>query len=828
MKRLTLFVAALVVAMGSFATVVYEPNGGVATNDYGWQGKQDMWAGLNTDVNAAENPAGVKTWDSLAVVLTYTDPVAGQIPTWYPSSNVPSRQGVLDVLQTPKWKWLFDYIDAKRVEDGKAAYGPTGTNMVFDLAAFFVDGQRTGWPAGPSFASCGISSYDTWKDSWKMAFANPTEPKETFTLNAPYLEGKFFAGWFDNKEFSGEPVITVDSTTTGTLYAKWYDFPIVTISEALALEDSTECSVQGTITFVDGSNLWMQDTKAAINVCHKNSGLKAGDKVIFKDAIKTVRYGIPQISEADSIIIEGNDPIKPVTVTIANILADTTDAYLNHYVYLNGLKATWSGDSLFFKEDANKIYVYKSGITATDLPEGQKLDAYVVVSSFSNNTVTQFRTKLDLVTKTGLPLKDTYAYPARGDKGQYTLTNKWLYSNVLDNFLSNKPNGQPQYVRGMAVKEGKMYFIDREFDRLVVVDGETGIMLDPVYLAKNAWTKEVKDSTGAVTTVASKQTYKNNDIKIDAAGNLLVGPCATAAHDFQIWKIDEKTGAATCVINDHPQTTFKNDSLNWRVDAFGVYGNVDESAIIMAANAQGHNVLKYTIENGKHAKSELLDLYIAATENSYLLKDGEMIEFASEAPQVYIVDETYFYLDIFHSYPTLFDMSSGIMATFADDFKSCPSLKVGNLAGDTTTIDTQQNGLVEFQIGEEYYLLMVCGGTASGNNFALLKYANEERAFAEMTPMWCFPNAGLGTATNGARTAVPYVEVNQETGLAKIYIFAADNGYGMYEFQGSLDATDAVENIFGTDDVKVQKVMRDGQVIIIRNGVEYNVLGAQL
>ncbi|MGN0206088.1 MAG: hypothetical protein ACI4BC_02485, partial [Muribaculaceae bacterium] len=30
-----------------------------------------------------------------------------------------------------------------------------------------------------------------------------------------------FEGWFDNAEFNGEPITTIDETFKGTLYAKW-------------------------------------------------------------------------------------------------------------------------------------------------------------------------------------------------------------------------------------------------------------------------------------------------------------------------------------------------------------------------------------------------------------------------------------------------------------------------------------------------------------------------------------------------------------------------------------------------------------------------------
>lgn len=95
-----------------------------------------------------------------------------------------------------------------------------------------------------------------------------------------------------------------------------------------------------------------------------------------------------------------------------------------------------------------------------------------------------------------------------------------------------------------------------------------------------------------------------------------------------------------------------------------------------------------------------------------------------------------------------------------------------------------------------------------------------------MTPLWYFPNEGMGSMTNGCRTAVPTVEVNQETGVATIYVFTADNGYGVYTMTGVAGAGDAVENVEAVNDAL--KVVENGQVYIIRNGVRYTVLGVRV
>jgi hypothetical protein len=82
----------------------------------------------------------------------------------------------------------------------------------------------------------------------------------------------------------------------------------------------------------------------------------------------------------------------------------------------------------------------------------------------------------------------------------------------------------------------------------------------------------------------------------------------------------------------------------------------------------------------------------------------------------------------------------------------------------------------------------------------------------------------MGAATNGCRTAVPSVEVEGNT--AKLYLYTNNNGYACYTL--TIDPT-----ITGVEDVEVvenaaRKVVENGQVFIIKNGVKFNVLGAEV
>ena len=177
--------------------------------------------------------------------------------------------------------------------------------------------------------------------------------------------------------------------------------------------------------------------------------------------------------------------------------------------------------------------------------------------------------------------------------------------------------------------------------------------------------------------------------------------------------------------------------------------------------------------------------------------------------------------------PMLFD-EGGVLV---EDFIKCPhGTALWNNPGDTTKLATGLNGIQEFQIGDEYFFVMIATHTPSTppQAFALYKFADEARSFDGLEPLWYFPADGLGSASNGVRTAVPTVEV--EGNKATIYLYAQNNGYAVYEFivdENFVDPGTGFENV-ETTEIGARKMIENGQVIILKNGVKYNVLGAEV
>ena len=807
MKRFSIFCAALFAAVTSFAAVTYELNGGV-TNDDNWLGKGDMFAAFMTD-------AGVSGFETLEYYMQQADPLG--------APNICAKlTDASPALAMEKWAWLKAYVEAAHVAqaaDGASVLPADGTGAAWRYAvgAFFVSGQRTGWPKSADFSSLGLPA--AFMPSWKHAFANPTEPTAEWVLNTPYKEGFTFDGWYAAADFSGEKVTAINAETTGTLYAKWIEY-IPTIAEVKAMADDTETKVSGVVNFISGKNVYIQDATGGILLyTAENPTCTVGQKIVAK-GVKVMYGGAPEVKNAVVETAEAGELAPALAFeNLAALVNDTTFKYFGTNVTVPGLKiVSYDSYNNPTVEDAlgNQAKCYKMVLDPIAYPIGAKVSVTAVAAWFDAFQFVGDAANIELVV---VGKKDTYAYPVR-DWGRYTLTNNWVISQNEDNYAANKP-GSTDHVRGMAVKDGKMYFINRETQSITVVDGATAEMLEPIKITG----EHLFEKAGEDGVYSANTTLPFNDIKFDQAGNCLIGACISASascQNFYIYKVDLETGVATEVINENIWETMAPDSTAFRFDAFGVNGDVNGNAVIMAADANGSwNVYKWLIENGKAGSVTRKTMIVNENENTLY---GSAAGFGT-APQIFPQDEVggLFYVDGFNTLPMLFDENGYIV----DDFINVPTgSKVTNQDGDELSMNTGHNGLVEFQVGEEYFLLMTASNTAAAvtSAFALFKFKDDSRLFEEMVPMWYFPANGMGAATNGCRTAVPSVEV--EGNIAKLYLYTNNNGYACYTL--TIDPT-----ITGVEDLKVEdttarKVVENGQVFILKNGVKYNVLGSEV
>ena len=813
MKRFSIFFAALFVAVTSFAAVSYELNGGV-TNDDNWLTKNDMFQACMADCGVT----GLATLDELKASADPFTTICGKLTD------------VTGMLSAEKWDWLEAYIISVQNVDAAATAlveGTTSAGWRYAVAAFFLESKRGSWPVSTDFSVAG--KVDAFMPAWKHGFANPTEPTAEFVLNAPYLEGKTFDGWYAAADFSGDKVTTVNAETTGTLYAKWVDY-VSTIAEVRALADDTEAKTSGVVNFVSGKNVWIQDATGGILVyTSETPACEVGQKITVKG--KKVMYGdAPELSGA---VIEATEAGKLYDIVAYENLAALVADSLEHKYFAT--RVTVPGVTIVeydsynnpTVQDAagNKAKCYKMVLDPTAFPVGCKVSVTGVAAW---HYAFQFVGNAADIVRPIVGKKENYTFPTRAN-GRYSLENNWVISNIEDNFAANKP-GSTDYVRGMAAKDGIMYFIDRELKQIKRVDGKTGDMLDPIVLqgTDTLFKAATVDSVGNKTW-ADKTTLPYNDLKFDQAGNCLIGACmtgATTCQTFFIYVVDLKTGACTKLIED---VLWENPGLNevkFRFDAFGVAGDVTKNGVIMAADANGSwNVYRWLIEDGVAGEGEQVAVLLDPAVDQSLFVNAAGF---GTAPQIFPQDEvgSLFYVDGFNTLPMLFYGSPEEGAMLIDDFINVPSgTKVWNT--DTISMNQGHNGLIEFQVGEEYFLLMAATNTAGSptSAFALYKFADADRAFSGMVPLWYFPHNGLGSTTNGCRTAVPSVDVVSET-EATLYIYANNNGYAAYTL--TIDPTKSAVEDVETVKVEAKKIIENGNIVVIKNGVKYNMLGAQV
>ena len=816
MKRFSIFFAALFVAVTSFAAVSYELNGGV-TNDDNWLSKADMWAAFSTDAGIS-----VGTYDELKAQADPLTTICGKLL----DANVNA------VMAIERWNWLTAYVmNFQNGEAGATALteGASSAGWRYALAAFFMESKRASWPVSADFAVAGTP--EAFIPAWKHAFANPTEPTAEWVLNAPYYEGKTFDGWYAAADFSGEKVVKIDATTTGTLYAKWIEY-IPTVVEVRALADDTETKVSGVVNFISGKNVYIQDATAGILVyTAETPNCKVGDKIIVKGK-KVIYGGAPEVSGAVIESVEAASVAAPtVFETLAPLLADSLEfKYYATNVQISGVTIvaldSYNNPTV---QDAlgNKALCYKMSVDPAQYPVGTKVNVTAIAGWYNGF---QFVGDAANIVIPVAGVVEDFTYPARSN-GRYALKNNWVISNMEDNYAANKP-GSNDYVRGMAAKDGKMYFINRETKSIVVVDGKTGNMLDPIVLQGT----DTLFKSATVDSVGNKvwsdgTTLPFNDIKFDQAGNCLIGACMTGAtkcQTFYIYIVDLETGVCTKLIEDVLWENPGLDQVQFRFDAFGAAGDVTKNGVVMAADANGSwNVYRWLITDGVAGEGEQVAVLIdpAVDQSLYVNAAGY-----GTAPQIFPQDEMgeLFYVDGFNTLPMLFYGNPDEGAVLIDDFINVPSgVKVWNNAGDTISMNANFNGLIEFQVGEEYFLLMVAANNTHSvpTTYALYKFADADRAFSGMEPLWYFPHNGLGTTTIGCRTATPSVDVVSDT-EATLYLYATNNGYAAYTL--TIDPTiSAVEDV-ETVKVEAKKVIENGNVVVIKNGVKYNMLGAEI
>lgn len=795
MKKLTLLVAALAVSFLSFGQgkITYDLAGGV-TNDYGWKNKGEMFDAFLADggcdallVKEGENKM-YKTLDEWKKVTDPYTPICGKL-------TVQHMQKAFAVEDGAKWGWLKTYLQAvhtAQAGDGASALddGVTAAAWRFSATAFFVEGQRAGWPKSADFSQAG--QYSAFASAWKHGWVSPAEyaEGETVTLTTPYLEGKVFLGWFDA---AGNKVAEVSGKGDVALTARWFDYYVYSCAEFAALEDNTaDVYVQGTVSMVISSNVWIQDPTGGLYCFMKNNDLKVGESVILKG--KKVLYGgIPEIEIAEISVRENGTAVVPVTTLISNLVA-TPDNFMSQLVKLEGVRvkrvANGEYTDLYLYDDNAEIYAYRLTLDATAFPDGSKVNAIAVMSKYNDKL--QLRTLAENVTAASAAAVDKSVYDEKQIDGiTYKLANNWIYSVNEENYIDNRPNPVAEGSRSVVYKDGILYFAYRQGNEpaigtpyLVRVDAKTGLMLDPVKFAENIFVKET-EADGVVTKTFVFGPY--SDFKLDNAGHAITSNLPTAGGDFQIWMVDLATGEGSLLVDMTKTGEFLKDkypdNTTIRIDRIGVYGDVTKDARIMAPCASAKDIYYWDIKDGK---------WDGNTGWFKLEMDAENL---GTAPVCCPVADGYFYVDGFTTYPMLFDEDGNMVDNLGAYVETNPELLLGS-NGKARAFG--HNGVLEFEVNGEYFL-SIAGDNTEGkggapSTFVLYKFKDASRNFAEMTTLWEFPANGMGTVSNPQRTATSFANVAEDGKTVDLYVYTCENGYASYTMTIQ-EQGDAVENV---------------------------------
>ena len=224
-----------------------------------------------------------------------------------------------------------------------------------------------------------------------------------------------------------------------------------------------------------------------------------------------------------------------------------------------------------------------------------------------------------------------------------------------------------------------------------------------------------------------------------------------------------------------------------RIDYLDVYGDIEsaEGAMIVGASVNtADNIAIWTMKNGA--------LENAATPTILTGKRGN---FATNA-DVCIVDQNKFWTSGASQKPMLFTLNED---------KTDATIQTLNIPCDL-------GGIAAFTLNKKDYIVV-----PSGKAGAVALYDVTDIANPEMVETTAF----VGLNVNGFTHVAIAANVNGNS--AYIYVFAPNGGTAAYQFTPANTSTDVENSAIVAP--KAIKVLRNGQVLIIRDGKTYNMMG---
>lgn len=371
----------------------------------------------------------------------------------------------------------------------------------------------------------------------------------------------------------------------------------------------------------------------------------------------------------------------------------------------------------------------------------------------ANNTHVTPAKKALTVTKAEetIPLPDPYVVKqdidTYADNLNLRLTSNWVRS-VKDEYDNITFDESGILNRGFAVTSDKVYVTARSENgtnadlALITLDRATGETLTQLDLSNDARTA----------------LYGCNDVLVDEGGNVVITNLTIdlANAPLKLFQVNTATGAVTLLA----QLTTTVASA--RVDHCNILGDVSSgNYIVMAAQANGKNIFKWTVTGGVPAAPTVT----AATAFYPASATGFGI-----APRIYPVDATHAYVTGSNVHPTLYNLGTGGVD---DSFAANTAIQPAGI---------NANGLATFTMKNRRFMVYPSEDFrgSQGNKFSLAVSDQGDLAFAHLQRAFEFPTRGLGAVNSQTWGAPVCVDVAANGKSADIFIYVPGEGLASY------------------------------------------------
>ena len=142
---------------------------------------------------------------------------------------------------TSEYKWLGDYVYSVATAQGYTLStdinDATESAWRWTLHAFFNCSEANSLAVNVAgFTTAGQPS--AWGSAYQLSHGGillPSSVSEPYTLPIPTKTNATFLGWYDNPNYTGDPITTIPAGYKGTLYAKWSDTQPQTSTSEIAI-----------------------------------------------------------------------------------------------------------------------------------------------------------------------------------------------------------------------------------------------------------------------------------------------------------------------------------------------------------------------------------------------------------------------------------------------------------------------------------------------------------------------------------------------------------------------------------------------------------------